>query len=274
MVAVFATVPESNAVSQTTQTFSRGLGVNLLLFDREEVAEDGTAVVRDVRARHLRDVLRAEPGQTVRVGLADGPKGTGTVVEVGPGGVRLACAFEPCVPERPAVDVLLALPRPKVLRRLWAQMAALGVGRILLTAAWKVERGYFDSHAIRPETYRPLLVEGLQQAQDTRVPDVRIWRRFATMLDEALGDPVANETRWLADPAADTSASAVAATGCDTERLLVAVGPEGGWTAQERASLEARGFRGVSMGARTLRSDTACVALLALAHAARRENGS
>ena len=56
------------------------------------------------------------------------------------------------------------------MRRLWAQIAALGVGRIILTNAEKVERNYFDTHILAPETYRPLLIEGLQQARDTRLP--------------------------------------------------------------------------------------------------------
>jgi 16S rRNA U1498 N3-methylase RsmE len=54
------------------------------------------------------------------------------------------CVFESVTPPRPRVDVLLALPRPKVMRRLWAQLAALGVAQIILTNAERVERHYFD----------------------------------------------------------------------------------------------------------------------------------
>ena len=52
------------------------------------------------------------------------------------------------------------LPLPQVLRRLWAQIAALGVGQVILTNAEKVERDYFDSHVMIESGYRPLLVEG------------------------------------------------------------------------------------------------------------------
>jgi RsmE family RNA methyltransferase len=48
--------------------------------------------------------------------------------------------------------------------------------------------------------------------------------------------------------------------------LLLAIGPEGGWNEFERSLLREHGFAVAGMGSRTLRSDTACVALLALAH--------
>jgi RsmE family RNA methyltransferase len=50
------------------------------------------------------------------------------------------------------------------------------------------------------------------------------------------------------------------------ERVLLAVGPEGGWSGFEMALLERHGFQSMSMGPRTLRSDTACIALLAIVH--------
>ena len=55
-----------------------------------------------------------------------------------------------------------------------------------------------------------------------------------------------------------------------SRRVALAVGPEGGWTDFERALLVAHGFTEVSLGTRVLRSDTACLALVALAHDALR----
>src|SRR5688500_19330680 len=98
----------------------------------------------------------------------------------------LHCAFEAAPAPRPPVDLLLALPRPKVMRRLWAQLAALGVGRILLTNAARVERNYFDTHVLTSDCYRPLLVEGLQQARDTRLPVVSIHRQLKILVEDHL----------------------------------------------------------------------------------------
>jgi RsmE family RNA methyltransferase len=55
-------------------------------------------------------------------------------------------------------------------------------------------------------------------------------------------------------------------------RVLLAIGPEGGWNDYERELLVAHRFTPVGLGPRTLRTDTACVALLALAHDALRSS--
>ena len=135
------------------------------------------------------------------------------------------------------------------MRRLWAQLAALGVGRIILTNAERVERHYFDTHVLTPECYRPLLIEGLQQARDTRLPaspstgSSRCWSRTNST---GCSDGV----RLVADPDATTPAMSVSREQA-AERVLLAVGPEGGWNAFEIALLAAHGFMTI-MGPRTL----------------------
>jgi RsmE family RNA methyltransferase len=188
-----------------------------------------------------------------------------TVQTVEDGAVHLRCAFAPGVPQRPRVDLLLALPRPKVMRRLWAQVAALGVGRIMLTNAERVERNYFDTHVLSPDCYRPLLIEGLQQARDTRLPIVSIHRQLKILVEDELDALFGEGARIVADPRSRTPLSDVARRHRH-ERLLLAVGPEGGWNAFELSLLRAHGFEAAGMGPRTLRTDTACVALLSLAN--------
>lgn len=237
--------------------------VNLLLLDAGEIGPAACVSLSGPRADHLIDVLRVEAGQHVQVGILDGNRGRATVIGVTGRTVQLQCVFDDARPARPAVDLLLALPRPKVMRRLWAQLAALGVGQVILTNAGRVERNYFDSHVLAPASYRPLLVEGLQQARDTRVPAVSIHRQLKVLVEDHL-DALFEGRRLVADPAARGSVRD--GVGGRDERVLLAVGPEGGWSPYEIALLQAHGFQSVAMGARTLRTDTACVALLALVH--------
>ncbi len=240
--------------------------MNLILLDERDRGDAGDVTLSDARAAHLLNVLKVAPGQTVRVGQIDGPLGVGTVVSAADGVVTMRCAFEAAAPPLPRVDVLLALPRPKVMRRLWAQLSALGVGQIILTNAERVERHYFDTHVLEEPCYRPLLIEGLQQARDTRVPRVSIHRQFKILVEDHLDALFADGLRLVADPGGTTSvASAVG--GHQGRRILVAIGPDGGWNAFELDLLEARGFRRVSLGPRTLRVDTACTALLAIINA-------
>jgi RsmE family RNA methyltransferase len=241
--------------------------VNLILLRPGEIDGHGVARLTDARGAHIGTVLKGVAGQRVRIGLLDGPFGIGTVISVEPGGVSMRCEFEAATPSRPRLDLLLALPRPKVMRRLWSQVAALGVGQVILTNAARVERDYFGAHAVEPSTFTPLLIEGLQQARDTRLPSVSIHRRLKVLVEDDLDALFPAGVRLVAQPGHDGTLGHVLA-GAGAERALVAVGPEGGWTAFELELLARHGFRTVGMGPRTLRSDTATIALLTLAHEA------
>jgi RsmE family RNA methyltransferase len=246
--------------------------VNLMLIEPDELTHDSIVRLSGTRLRHLRDVLRVANGATLRVGLVDGPRGTAVIHSIGSNVVELGCTFETAAPARPAVDLVLALPRPKVMRRLFAQIAALGVGRIILTNAARVERDYFDAHILSPAVYRPLLIEGLQQAKDTRVPTVTIHRQFRILVEDDLEMLVPDGVRLVAEPGNAPSIARQAAASA-SGRIVLAVGPEGGWNEFELALMKRHGFLPISLGTRTLRSDTACVALLTLAHEALRRDG-
>ena len=137
--------------------------MNRILLEPEEIRSDGTAVLSDARADHIRQVLRAVPGQTVRTGTVNGRPGSSAVLEVNNTSVTLRLDHAEPVRE-PWFDLLLAAPRPKVLKRLWPQLAALGVRRIVIVNAFKVEKCYFSSQWLDPAYVRPLLIEGLTQA--------------------------------------------------------------------------------------------------------------
>ena len=240
--------------------------MNLILIEPYELTGD-RATLRDERAAHIREVLRAQVGDSIRVGLLDGPRGTATIMALDSKQVELCCTWETETPPTLRVDLLLALPRPKVLRRLWAQLVALGVGRIALTNAAKVERNYFDTHVVQPATFRPLLLEGLQQAQDTRLPLVSVHKQLKPLIEDRLDELFPDTLRLLADPVAQEKMGDRIPVNF-SGRVLIAVGPEGGWTDFESDLFARHGFWKISLGPRTLRTDTACIALLATAQAA------
>jgi RsmE family RNA methyltransferase len=133
-----------------------------------------------------------------------------------------------------------------------------------------VERFYFDATILSPEEHRPLLLEGLAQAKDTLVPTLSVHRSFAWLVRTELGAPNADVLRVYADPGETrTLREAVSAWSAQrTGRVILAIGPEGGFTDRERRELEAASFVRVGLGPRVLRSDVATIALLTLLHAA------
>ena len=233
--------------------------MNLILLQPSDFRDDGLAVLSDERARHIRKVLKAVPGKVLRIGLLNGPLGKGTMLSVDQDEVCLQCVVEEEAPPEPKIDLLMAMPRPKVMKRLWAQLAALGVGRIVLINADKVERFYFDTHVLEPDFYHARLIEGLQQARCTHLPEVLVRKRFKPFVEDELGSLFPEHVKLLADPSGEKR---VADFEFNDERVLLAIGPEGGWTAYELEMLQAHGFELFGMGNRILRTDTVCIGLL------------
>jgi RsmE family RNA methyltransferase len=243
--------------------------MNIILLNAAELDADGTVMLpaSDRRAMHVRTVLRSAVGDRLRIGLLDGPLGTGLVTALGAEGpVRLQIEQWEGTPRHSKVDLVLALPRPKVMKRLWAPLASLGIRRLVLVNAARVERHYFDTHWLEPAHYRPLLQAGLEQARDTRMPEVSLQRRLKPFIEDDLDAFCEGAVRLLCDPGGRTR---LADKRCGpSQRVVLAIGPEGGWTDFERNLFGDRGFDVVSMGSRPLRTDTACIAALAIAHEA------
>jgi RsmE family RNA methyltransferase len=235
--------------------------MNLILLQPDDFRDDGMAVLSDERARHIHKVLKAEPGKVLQIGMVNGPLGRGTVLAIDRYEVCIQCVLDTETQPRPRIDLLMAMPRPKVMKRLWAQLAALGVGRIVLVNADKVERYYFDSHVLEPDCYNPLLIEGLQQARCTYLPEVVVRQRFKPFVEDELDGLFPNSLKLLADPSGERR---IAGFTFSEDRVLLAIGSEGGWTEYELEKLQEHGFKLFGMGRRILRTDTACIALIAV----------
>lgn len=233
--------------------------MNLILAEPHELAADGTLRLTGRRARHVIEVHRASPGDVLRVGVVDGLMGDGTLESASPDEVVLQVRQHAPPPEPNPVELLLALPRPKILKKVLAAAASLGVKRITLVNSYRVEKSYFDSPMLHPDRMREHLLLGLEQARDTRMPLVTIHPRFKPFVEDELPriwpDPM---RRLVAHPVVDHDAEPRASS----ERTVVAIGPEGGWIPYEVDRLVEAGFQPFSLGPRILRVDTVVPYLL------------
>ena len=234
--------------------------MNRILLEADEIRDDGTAVLSGKRAEHILRVLHGRPGQILKTGTVDGLAGTSVVLSVEGGSVSLRPSHTEEPPE-PWLDLILAVPRPKVLKRLWAPLTSLGLRRIFLLNAAKVEKFYFSSQWLDPVSFRPLLLEGLQQAGVTRLPKVEICPLFKPFVEDRLDGLFPPTPRFFAHPQPSVHTPAGLA---GRHTVTLAVGPEGGWTTYECEAFLAHGFEPFSLGSRILRTDTACVALAAV----------
>ncbi len=235
--------------------------MNLILLDPADFLDDETVRLSGRRARHIIDILQSRPGDRVTVGSINGPVGQGRIVEVGRESVTLEVELgDP--PPRPRVSLVLAMVRPQVMKRVLEHLATLGVRRIMLVGARRVERSYFGQRLFDGDQYREHLRLGLEQARDTWMPEVTIHRRFKPFIEDVLPEVLPpGSVRIVAHPPgpdAPGSANALPFGGSDPDpEVFLAVGPEGGWVEYEVQRFLELGFQPLSLGSRILRVETA-----------------
>ena len=258
--------------------------MNRILFETDEI-QDGIATFGGERAEHVMNVLHGEIGQVLKTGEINGPIGTSVITGISsslvPHPSSLSITVRCAHTEKsilPWIDLILAPPRPRVMKRLLPQLATMGVGRIFLVGAKKVEKDFWGATLLKPENYRPLLIDGLMQSGTSILPTLETRRNFRKFVKEELDGLWPESRRIVAHPygADSTRISANMANARESfveirsiredscsETVVLAVGPEGGWTDDEIALLEEHGFVRYSLGSRILRTDTATIALLA-----------
>ncbi len=231
--------------------------MNVILFDP---AEAGTTIrldAADRRARHIRSVLRAKDGDQLRIGQVGRNLGTARVrlhsTHIELTEVVLDSDPPPPVP----LTLVLALPRPKVLNRVVAAVASMGIKDIHLINAWRVDKSYWKSPKLDIDNLALQSVMGLEQGVDTIPPAITLHRLFRPFVEGDL-DAIAGESMRLVAHPRDSVDCPRAIDG----HVTLAIGPEGGFIDAEIESLRAQEFSAVRIGPRVLRVETAVAALV------------
>jgi RsmE family RNA methyltransferase len=228
--------------------------MNLVLLHDADLAPDGTARLGGRRAAHALQVLGARPGSRILAGRIGGKLGEARVLATTRDEVVLVPRLDRDPPPPSPVALLVALPRPKVLRRLLQAVASMGVKRLALLGSYRVEKSYFSSPALAEDAIRRELLLGLEQARDTIPPEVAVRRFFKPFVEDELDAFLGDRRRLLAHPEEGLPLDGLPA---GRGGAAVAVGPEGGWTEYEVGELLRRGFAPFTLGPRPLRVEVA-----------------
>lgn len=219
----------------------------------------GVAELAGDGARHLTRVLRVEPGQ--RYEISDGRAAWLAEIAEARGSRVVFRVIEPV--ETPEIPVRIALYAALIkfdrLEWMIEKATELGVERIQPVEASRSEKGLLQASAKRAERWARIAREAAEQSRRLRAPEILPAVRLKACL--AAGP----EARyWLEEGAAPPLMRLLtrpAATGSEV-RLLV--GPEGGWTGEERAAAARAGWLPVSLGPQILRAETAAIAAVAV----------
>lgn len=234
--------------------------MNLILLNPEEILHEQFACVRDPRRlRHLHEVHRARPGDTLTLGVMGNGIRRGKLIRLSDSAAEFQLEELTTPPPPPLpVHLVLALPRPRMLARSLEHVTALGVKEITLLHTRRVEKSYWQSPELDPGKIHEHLILGLEQARDTVLPTVNLAKGFRPFVEEHLPALLENRRGLVAHPGMPQACP----TGL-TEPCVLLIGPEGGFIPYEVERLLEAGCEGIHLGPRILRVETAVVALLA-----------
>lgn len=257
-----ATLLAGNTASRYLSSSHDRVFMNLLLLEDNDFISDDIAEISGRRYEHIVNFLKPGPGGTIKTGLINGNTGIATVLAMDKTRIRLQVNL-PNAPEPPlAVTLLLALPRPIMLKRILQTCATLGVDRLYLINSYRVEKSYWQSPALELKAIDAQLRLGLEQAGATTLPQVALRKRFKPFVEDELDGIAGKTTRLLAHPYHQPPHEQQPAPVALNQPSTLAVGPEGGFIAHEIDKLVELGFTPVSLGKRILKVETAVTAIL------------
>lgn len=226
--------------------------MNIILITKDDFISDEIVVLKDRRYIHIRDVHNAQPGKSLRIGVINGKIGHGEVITIDSNCVQLAVSLtNDALPPLP-LTLILALPRPKMLKRILQCAASLGVKDIYLINSYKVDKSYWSSPVLNDESLYEHLQLGLEQAVTTYLPRIHFRKRFKPFVEDELTDIAKDSEKLVAHP--------YQAKPCPIQidkKTTLVIGPEGGFIEYEIDKLSEIDFEAISLGKRILRVETA-----------------
>jgi RsmE family RNA methyltransferase len=231
--------------------------LNYVLLEREDFVGENRVRLNGRRLLHVREILGSTSGNELRVGIIGGRIGRGRIERVDGDALEMDVRLETEPPEPLPLKLILALPRPKVLNRIIAAAASMGIREIDLFNSWRVEKSYWKSPRLSAENLRMQSILGLEQAGDTILPTIRLHRLFTPFVRGELTNSISGKLALLAHPG-----GAMEAPRNVGQPVVLAIGPEGGFIERESETFQEIGFTPVRLGPRILRVETAIAFLI------------
>ena len=232
--------------------------MNLILLFKEDFSVENDHVrLSGRRHKHIHDILKADVGDELCVGLENSRIGRGRVLAIDDETVDLDITLEKDPPLPLPLTLVLALPRPLVLRRVLIHATVFGVKKIILLHTKRVQKSYWQSPALSEEKIKEQFILGLEQAKDTIMPEIQSYKKFKPFVEDVLPGMVEGCRAFIAHPEGD-AASPVKG---DSPVILV-IGPGGGFLPSEVEHFEKSGCKTVSFGERIMNVETAVIACI------------
>lgn len=224
--------------------------MNIVLLDPRQTESELWSITSQRQLEHLKQHVNVQVGDHLKVGIREGQRYLTEIVEVTEQAVKLKPIQIEVVPAKLPVTLILAMPRPKVLRRLIMDSVTLGVEKIILLHSYRVDKSYWQTPFLQQlDQYVTL---GLEQAGDTVAPQIEIYKRFKPFIEDVFPSLItADRPAYVAHPYAESKMPFAIEHAC-----TIVIGPEGGFIPYEIDLLTKNGCQAFSLGNRIIRTET------------------
>lgn len=242
--------------------------MNLLLLKASERVSGDLFRIVGQRADELIELFRLKEGDLVCAGELGGLIGEARILKVASSLIELEAIFERVAPARLPVGLIVAVPRPQVIRRVLFSAAIWGVQDLYFLRSEGCEQSYLDSKALGEQEILRLLEKGVQQSVDTVLPNVEVQRRFLPFVQDRLPELISEQDLCLVcDPEGGEDLKRILQPLIESgdtafRKIWLAIGPERGWSAFELSQLGSVGFCSCTLGSRVLTVDLALAGVL------------
>lgn len=234
--------------------------MNIVLFDKTEITSPLS--LNDNRAKHITQILHKKEGEFFDAGIIGEKAGKAKITKIDETQISFDFIEETDGKPLYPLSMIIGFPRPIQLKRLFRDMAGLGIESIYLTGTELGEKSYMQSNIVEKGTAYNLLKEGSVQAKSTHIPELILHTNLTDCVENILKTYYSKKVIFIA---LDNVQSKISLTdflnniedNLSEYKIFAAIGSERGWTDKEREFLVQKGFTLCSMGTRVLRTETA-----------------
>ncbi len=225
--------------------------MNLILLTQSDFIDENIVTLRDRRFKHITTVLKSKLNDTVKIGIKNAKMGSGKIVAITDNSIKLKIQLNEIPPAPLNITLIVALPRPKTLKKVLSSVISMGVKKIIFIETWKVDKSYWQSPLLKEDKIEEQIVLGLEQGVDTMFPEISFKKRFKPFIEDELPNIIKDKVAYIAHPKGDKISQHI------DKDIVLAIGPEGGFTDYEVDKFKEIGFNQISIGNRILRVEFA-----------------
>ena len=238
--------------------------MNCVLLFPEEVTGKNSALVAGKRAKALIANHKITSAFETKISILNKGIGQGSIQLTAENELEISFDLDLKPPCREKITVISAVQRPQTIKKILQLCSSHGIEKIIFTITENTEKSYLQSNILRPENYIEEMYLGIEQSVDCFLPEIEIFSKYYSLINYIKQPDFTNHLKIFSDVPRIMDKKCIGQKiklNSVDEDVIIAIGPESGWSDKEREDFSRSGFISYSLGKRIYRSEAALAML-------------